>query len=256
MDLQLAGKHALVSASTSGLGLAIAVELAREGADVAICGRDPDRLDAARRQVERAATGRVLADKVDLRDDEQTRGWISATATELGGLDIAVTNTGGVPFGPVETFTLEEIRSAFDGNFFPSVNVAATALPWLRESGGGRLMFVTSEAVRQPHHGSGLSSVARLGLVGYAKGLAEAAGPDGVTVNVIAPGFHRTPILDVQYGDRVEAELAKVADSLPVRRVGDPADLGRLVAFLASGHAAYITGTVHLVDGGNSRGLG
>jgi 3-oxoacyl-[acyl-carrier protein] reductase len=115
--------------------------------------------------------------------------------------------------------------------------------------------MITSESIRQPHPESGLSSVARLGLLGYMKGLVEALGPSGVTVNVIAPGFHRTPILDEQFGADVDAELAKVTGRIPLGRVGDVDDFGALVTFLAGEQASYVTGSVVVADGGNTRGI-
>ncbi|MFI6934022.1 SDR family NAD(P)-dependent oxidoreductase [Streptomyces sp. NPDC050287] len=255
MNLGLAGKAALVAASSSGIGLAVAKVLAAEGADVSICGRDPERLAAAHKEVDACGPGRVLSRSVDLRDEDAAAGWVSETADTFGALHVVVTNSGGVPFGPVEDFEVAEYREAVNDNLLPHVSLSLAAAPQLREAGWGRIVMITSESVRRPHPGSGLSSVARLGVLGFAKGLVDAFGASGVTVNVLAPGFHRTPILDVQYGDEVEERLAEVAASLPVGRIGRAEDLGALVAFLASEQAAFVTGTVLLADGGNTRAI-
>ncbi|GGN74808.1 short-chain dehydrogenase [Streptomyces albiflavescens] len=255
MNLGLAGKAALVAASSSGIGLAVAKVLAAEGADVSICGRDPERLAAAHKEVDACGPGRVLSRSVDLRDEQTAAGWVREAAEAFGALHVVVTNSGGVPFGPVENFEVAEYREAVNDNLLPHVSLSLAAAPHLRQAGWGRIVMITSESVRRPHPGSGLSSVARLGVLGFAKGLVDAFGASGVTVNVLAPGFHRTPILDVQYGDEVEERLAEVAASLPVGRIGRAEDLGALVAFLASEQAAFVTGTVLLADGGNTRAI-
>jgi 3-oxoacyl-[acyl-carrier protein] reductase len=256
MDLHLTGRRALVAASTSGLGLAAALALAAEGADVSICGRRADRLAASAARVDAAGPGRVLATPVDLRDDGAAAAWVRHTASTWGGLEIVVTNSGGVPFGPVDSFSVADYRRALDDNLIPHVSVTLAALQALRSGGWGRVLMITSESVRQPDPASGLSSVARLGLLGYMKGLVASLGPSGVTVNVLAPGFHRTPILDVQFGDAVDAELERVASTIPLGRVGRVEDFGALVAFLAGEQASYVTGTVVVADGGNTRGIG
>ncbi|MFE1230481.1 SDR family NAD(P)-dependent oxidoreductase [Streptomyces sp. NPDC059442] len=256
MNLGLAGRAALVAASSSGIGLAVARVLAGEGADVSLCGRDPERLARAHEEVDACGPGRVLSTVVDLCDEDAAAGWVRRTAEEFGALHVVVTNSGGVPFGPVESFEVAEYRQAVNGNLLPHVSLSLAAAPYLRAAGWGRIVMITSESVRQPHPGSGLSSVARLGVLGFAKGLVNAFGPAGVTVNVLAPGFHRTPILDVQYGDKVEERLAEVAAGIPLGRIGRAEDLGALVAFLASEQAAFVTGGVLVADGGNTRGIG
>lgn len=256
MDLGLAGRVALVAASSSGLGLATARALAAEGAHVSLCARDPDRLARARAEVDASGPGRVLTTVVDLTDAEEAAAWVDRTAEEFGALHVVVTNSGGVPFGPVESFTVAEYRDAVEGNLLPHVSLALAAAPHLTAAGWGRIIMITSESVRQPHPGSGLSSVARLGVLGFVKGLVHTFGDAGVTVNVLAPGFHRTPILDVQYGEEVEERLTEVARSLPLGRIGRAEDLGALVAFLASEQAAFVTGSVLVADGGNCRGIG
>ncbi|CAM5508035.1 short-chain dehydrogenase [Streptomyces spiroverticillatus] len=256
MNLGLDGRVALVAASSSGIGLATAKALAAEGCDVSICGRDPQRLARAHKEVDAGGPGRVLSRTVDLRDEHAAAAWVRETERELGALHVVVTNSGGVPFGPVQDFEVAEYREAVNDNLLPHVSLALAAAPLLKRAGWGRIVMITSESVRQPHPGSGLSSVARLGVLGFAKGLVAHFGACGVTVNVLAPGFHRTPILDEQYGDRVEERLAEVAAGLPLGRIGRAEDLGALVSFLASEQASFVTGSVLVADGGSTRGIG
>ncbi len=256
MDLGLDGRVALVAASSSGLGLAVARTLAEEGAHVSICGRDPEKLARAHAELEGCGKGRVLSTVVDLCDESAAEEWVQHTAEQLGGLHIVVTNSGGVPFGPVESFSVAEYREAVNGNLLPHVSLSLAAAPHMSDAGWGRIIMITSEAIRQPTPGSGLSSVARLGVLGFVKGLVHSLGDSGVTVNVLAPGFHRTPILDEQFGAEVEDRIAAVARELPLGRIGQAQDLGALACFLASEQAAFVTGTVLLADGGNTRGIG
>jgi 3-oxoacyl-[acyl-carrier protein] reductase len=256
MELGLSGRVALVAASSSGLGLGVANALAAEGAHLSICGRDRDRLAKAHAEVNKVGGGDVLSVPVDITDDRAAGAWVQQTAETFGRLDIVVTNTGGVPFGPVDSFQAADYREAIDGNLLPHVSITLAAVPHLKRNRWGRILMITSEAVRQPHPESGLSSVARLGVLGYQKGLVHALGSSGVTVNVLAPGFHRTPILDEQFGPTVDDELAKVAGRIPLGRIGDVDDFGAIAAFLASEQAAYVTGTVFVADGGNTRGIG
>ncbi|WP_156754459.1 SDR family NAD(P)-dependent oxidoreductase [Actinokineospora pegani] len=255
MDLGIKDRVAAVAASSSGLGLAVAKALAREGAHVSLCGRDPARLARAHAEVNAEGPGEVLSHPVDIGDEAAAAAWVRHTADTFGGLDVVVTNTGGVPFGPVDSFGVADVREAVEQNLLPHVAITLAALPILRARGWGRVLMIASEAVRQPHPESGLSSVARLGVLGHMKGLVHAFGASGVTVNVLAPGFHRTPILDEQFGAEVDAELAKVAGRIPLGRIGDVDHFGALAAFLASEQADYVTGTVLVADGGNTRGF-
>lgn len=255
MDLGLTGKTAMVAGASSGLGLAVAERLAQEGCDVAICGRDQGRLTAAARRIEAAGAGRALAHKVDVRSDAEVRDWVAATVEETGSLHIVVTNGGGPPPGPVEAFGPADYRDALDTSLLPHVSLALAALPHLRAAGWGRILMIASETVRQPIPRYGLSNVARPGLVGFAKSLVDSLGAGDITVNVLAPGYHRTPALERQFGEDADRRIADIAADIPLGRVGDPADFAAVAAFLASGPAGFVTGTVQLVDGGANRGI-
>lgn len=256
MDLGLTGRVAAVSGSSSGLGLAIAKTLAAEGAHVAICGRNADKLARAEAEVAAAGPGKVISTALDLTDEAAAAAWIEHTAQSLGGLDILVTNSGGVPGGPVQDFAIADYRRAIDTSLLPHVSLTLAALPLLKQRGWGRILMIASEVVRQPNPDYGLSSVARLGILGYLKGLVDALADSGVTVNVLAPGYYRTQTLVKQFGADADSELARVAEGIPLGRIGDPADFGALAAFYASDQARYITGAVVLADGGRTRGIG
>ncbi|HEX4725239.1 MAG TPA: SDR family oxidoreductase [Pseudonocardiaceae bacterium] len=253
MDLGLTGRVALVAAATSGLGLGVAVALAGEGAEVALCGRDPGRLATAAAAVDAAGPGRVLASAVDVTDEAAVTAWVDSTVAELGGLHVVVTNGAGPKPGTVTEFGLADYRHALETSLLPHVGLTLAALPHLRAAGWGRLLMITSETVKQPIPRYGLSSVVRVGLVGFARALVAEIGASGVTVNVLAPGYHRTPALAGQLDTDSERELAS---GIPLGRLGDAIDFGAVATFLASRQAGFVTGAVLLVDGGSHRGLG
>jgi 3-oxoacyl-[acyl-carrier protein] reductase len=204
----------------------------------------------------------VLSSTVDVTDEAAAARWVHRTAEEFGALHVVVTNSPGVPHGTADTFGVGDYRRAFDGSTLPHVSVCLAALPYLRQAGWGRVLMITSESVRQPLPGTAMSAVARLGVLGFAKGLVHSLGPSGVTVNVLAPGVHQTPAFEgfvdaraTAFGVDRETALKEIAAEVPVGQIGQPADFGALVAFLASRHAGFVTGTVLLVDGGNTRGL-
>jgi 3-oxoacyl-[acyl-carrier protein] reductase len=168
-----------------------------------------------------------------------------------------------VPHGRADTFAVDDYRRAFDSSALPHVALTLAAAPHLRQAGWGRILMVTSEAVRQPLPGTAMSAAARLGVLGFAKGMVHALGASGITVNVLAPGVHQTPAFDGFVAARCaasgldrETALKEIAAEVPLGRIGRPADFGALAAFLASRHAGFVTGTVLLVDGGNTRGIG
>lgn len=255
MDLGIQDRVALVAGASSGLGLAIAKALAREGAHVSMCARNPAKLEAARSQVAAAGQGRVMAVSVDVRDSQAVEAWVNCTAESLGAVHIAVTNTGNPPPGPAGAFSLADYRKAIEETMLPAISIAQATLPHMRKAKWGRLLFLTSETVKQPVARYALSSTTRLGVVGYAKCLVQELGDSGITVNVLAPGYHRTPLLERGVGEDVEAGLAAIRERIPAKRIGNPEDFAALVAFLASERASFITGTVQLVDGGNTLGF-
>lgn len=258
MDLGLDGKVAIVAGASSGIGLAIAEELAREGARVAICGRDADRLASAEERVRAAGTGQVSSARVDLTDAAAVRRWVDGVADDHGALHVVVTNAGGPPAGPTGDYGLDAFRDGLELSLLGHIGMVQAALPHLRASGWGRILVVASETVRQPIPAYALSNVVRPGLVGYVKTLVQELGPGRITVNVVAPGYTATPPLlaDLPGSDR-ESELrdVAVAAGIPLERVAEPEDVAAAAAFLASDRAGFITGTVQLVDGGRTLGM-
>lgn len=257
MDLGLAGKVALVSGGSSGLGLAAATELAREGTHVAIGARAPERLAAAERTVKEVARGHVHTTRVDVTDTAAAGRWVDEVAADLGALHVVLVGGGGPPVGTASRFSLGEYRAAVDTVLLPAVHLALAALPHLRAAGWGRLLFVASETASVPIAPLALSGVTRAGLVRFAQSLAAEVGRDGVTVNVLAPGGTRTPPVEraaarLASGGDVEAQLRSIGSHTALGRLARPEEFAAVAAFLASERASYVTGGVHLVDGGAS----
>lgn len=255
MDLGLRGRVAAVAAASSGLGLAIATALAREGADVAISARTPDKLERARAAVDQAGPGRVIATPLDVQDTGLVQEWVDEVATELGALHVVVANAGGPPAGTATQFDVAAYREALELNLLSQIALVSAALPHLREAGWGRILFVTSMSVKQPIPTLALSNTARAGVAGYAKSLVADLGASGITVNLLAPGYHLTQRVEDLLGEDRQAALDRITADVPLGFIGDPDDFGAVAAFLASEQAAFITGAVIPVDGGQVRGL-
>lgn len=254
MDLGLQGRAAAVAGASSGLGLAIARALTAEGADVAIAARDRGRLEEARAELDAAGNGRVTATSVDVRDTSAVTAWINAAAHEFGELHIVVANAGGPPGGGATAFDIDAYRDAIELNLLSQIAITEAALPHLRAAGWGRVIYVASVSVKQPIPTLALSNTARAGVAGYAKSLVADLGDAGITVNVLAPGYHATERLEEVLGDD-DSALSAITSDIPLGRMGAPADFGAVAAFLASEQAGYITGAVLAVDGGLSRSL-
>ncbi|HEV2783351.1 MAG TPA: SDR family oxidoreductase [Actinophytocola sp.] len=251
MDLGLAGKVAMVAAASSGLGLGVARALAAEGAHVSLCARGADRLAMAHGEIDALGDGKVRSEVVDMNDPAAIRAWVDNTRHDFGAIDIVVSHTGGVRQGSVSEFGVDDYREALDTALIPHVALVLAAKPHLERAGWGRVLMITSESVRQPMPHNVLSGVARLGVLGFARNLVHGFGDRGVTVNVLAPGYHDTPALRGPSG----ADVAAAAAEVPLRSVGDPDDFGALAAFLASRQASFVTGALLLVDGGNTRAV-
>ena len=247
MDLGLSGRTAIVCGATSGMGLAVAEELVREGANVTMLGRRRDLLE---REAERLG---ALAVQGDLTIPQHLERLVQATVGAFGGIDILVLNGGGPPAGPAVGLTAEAVEEAVALLLTSHVTLVARCLPSLRESGRGRIVAIESSSVREPIANLALSNAVRPGVVGWLKTLARELGPDGITVNTIAPGRIDTDRLRAVYGPGgpSPADLEQV----PARRLGTPAEIAAVVCFLASDRAAYVSGAVVPVDGGLTRSL-
>ncbi len=266
MELGLENKVALVAGGSSGLGLAAARELAAEGAHVAIGARDRDRLASAERSVKAVARGRVSATSVDVTDRAAASRWVDDVAAEFGALHIVLVSGGSPPIGTASQFELAEYQAAIDRVLFPAVGLALAALPYLRAAGWGRLLFVASETASVPVAPLALSGVTRAAIVRFAQALAAETGRDGITVNVLAPGGVRTPPMEraaaklaaaagggaADGGGDIEAQLRAMGQHSALGRLASPEEIAAVATFLASERASFVTGVVHLIDGGAS----
>lgn len=250
MDLGLQGKRAAVAASSAGLGFASAEALAAEGVRVVVNGRSQDRVDAAvARLAERG--GDAVGVVGDVGSADGGARFVEAAIDALGGLDILVTNAGGPPAGTFASTDLDAYLGALELNLLSVVGMCHAAMPALEAQRWGRIVAITSIAVRQPIPTLILSNTARAGVTGFLKTLALEVAPLGVTVNSVLPGLHETDRLKALHGDRT----ADLAEGIPVGHVGRPADFGSTVAFLCSDQARSITGTALAVAGGADRAL-
>jgi len=256
MDLGLTEKTAVVLGSTSGLGLAVARALLEEGARVAISGRSPDRLATAHESLSLHAE-RLLAEPLDVTDGDALRAHLDRTAERLGPVEILVTNGGGPPPGGPTDVTDEGLDASFDLVLRSAVRAVQHVLPGMRARRWGRIVGMTSIAVRQPIPTLTYSNVMRSGLTAWFKTLAGEVARDGVLVNTVCTGFFRTQRLEELFrldaeknGTTVAEEEARQTASIPTRRLGDPREFGELVAFLCSERCSYLNGVALPVDGG------
>jgi 3-oxoacyl-[acyl-carrier protein] reductase len=241
MELGIDGRRAAVAAATSGLGLATARALAAEGVRVAICGRDEQRLAEAATSIGESCVALVA----DVSTPDGAAGFVAEATQALGGLDILVTNAGGPPPGNFASTPVDAYPAAIDLNLMSVVAMCKAAVPAMQQQGWGRVVAITSLAVRQPMAQLILSNTARAGATAFLKTLALEVAADGVTVNSVQPGLHRTPRVEQLYG-------GAQADDM---RMGEAADFGQVVAFLCGEPARFTTGVQLHVDGGAYLGL-
>jgi 3-oxoacyl-[acyl-carrier protein] reductase len=257
MDLGLRGRIALVAASSRGLGRAIAEELAEAGADLVMCARGEDALREAASHIERTSGVRVLALPADLADPSAVDRVIDEAMRAFGRVDVLVTNTGGPPAGPFESHSREAWDEAVRQNLGSVLNLTRPVLAGMKERRWGRIVNVTSIAVKQPVENLILSNSVRAAVTGFARTLANEVAEFGITVNNVLPGYTRTARVDelaakmaAARGTSAGDAFAKWEAEIPMRRLGEPREFAALVAFLASDRASYITGTSIPVDGG------
>lgn len=262
MDLGLKGKAAIVAAASKGLGKAVALELAREGARVAICSRNAQPLQRAADEI-RAATGAdVLAQALDVTDYAAVQKFVAAAEQRFGRVDICVTNAGGPPAKKFADIAIEEWRAAVDLTLMSAVYFAREVLPRMQKNRWGRLLTITSLSVKQPVDGLLLSNSIRAAVTGLARTLANEYGPFGITVNNVCPGYTRTERLDelaakMSAAETISAEqiFQRWSAAIPLGRVATPQEFAAVVAFLASERASYVNGVTLAVDGGAVKSL-
>lgn len=259
MSLGIDGNAALVTAGSAGLGLASAEALARENADVAVCGRTEERLDEARETLESAGDGDVLAVQADITDRDRVDAFVEETVEAFGGLDHVVTSAGGPPSGPFLDTTERDWYQAYDLLVMSVVWTTKAAHPHLVD-GGGTVVNITSRSVKEVIDDLVLSNSVRRAVIGLMKTLSREFAPE-VRVNAVLPGAHETSRIRelieqaVERGefDDYEEGRASWAEGVPLERVGDPRELGETVAWLSSERASYVNGVAVPVDGGSMR---
>jgi 3-oxoacyl-[acyl-carrier protein] reductase len=262
MDLGLKQKVALVVAGSRGLGKAVAEELAAEGASLILCARDAKVLTETAAAVATEHDAHVLAIPADVEIPADIKRVVDSGLDRFGRIDILVTNAGGPPAGRFDQITTEQWEAATRLTLYSAIEFARLVLPGMRERAWGRILNITSIAVKQPVDNLMLSNSLRAGVTGFARTLATEVAADGITVNNILPGYTRT--------ERVEELASMMADKqgisadqfkskweaeIPMRRLGEPREFAALAAFLVSERASYITGTSIQVDGGWIRSL-
>jgi 3-oxoacyl-[acyl-carrier protein] reductase len=262
MDLGLKDRVALVAASSTGLGKAVALGLAREGVALALCARTQRTLDNTAEEIRRETGAEVLARAIDVTQYEQVRAFVSEVAAHFGRLDICVANAGGPPSKSFADTSVEDWHTAAELNLMSTVYLAKETLPLMQQRRWGRFIAITSVTVKQPLDGLILSNAVRAGVLGLVKSLANEYGPSNVLVNNVCPGFTATARLN-ELAETLAAKGGVTPDDIekrwasqaPLGRVGQPEELANLVVFLASERASYITGESIAVDGGLVKGI-
>jgi len=262
MDLGLKNKVALVAGGSMGLGRAVALEMAREGAKVAICALDDPSLPAAEKLIRGETGAEVLAVAADVSDPLQATQFVRKARTHFGTVDILVNNAGGPPAMNFLEIDDTMWTNGFRLNLLSTIVMTREVVPVMKEKRWGRIINMTSIAVKQPIDGLILSNTVRSGVIGLAKTLSTELAPFNVTVNSVCPGYTLTD--RVRNLAKVVGEKEKVAPeavikrweaTIPMGRLGTPEEFAALVTFLASEQAGYITGAAIQIDGGWYRGV-
>lgn len=262
MNLGLAGKRALVTGGSAGLGFGAARALAEEGADLVVCARDEDRLAAAVGEIAKAARGKVVGLAGDVSRPDEPARIVRDAERALGEIGILMANAGGPPAGSILDLDEEQWMIGYQRTLMSAVRLTREVIPGMVRRRWGRIIYITSTTVKQPIDGLLLSNVFRPGVAGLAKTIAAELGPHGITVNAVCPGPYETDritelltIRAEKAGISVEEERIRYLAGVPVGRFGHPIELGRTIAFLASEQASFVTGCSWSVDGGSIRGI-
>ena len=260
MDLSIQGKNGIVCASSQGLGKSAAVDLAKEGVNLAICSRNKDKINLVKEEIEQIADVKVVAIEADLSSEKDINALFQEAKKELKAIDILINNNGGPPPSTFEELTDEDWQRTFNSTMMSAIRLSKLVLPDMKKNKWGRIINISSVSVKTPVNGLFLSNSIRMGVLGWAKALSDEVAPHGITVNSVCPGTTKTErieqILNAQSKssgkDKSEIEEA-MANSIPMLRIGEATDLSALITFLASEKASYMTGLAVQVDGGSAR---
>ena len=262
MEFGLKGKRAIVMAASRGLGYASALGLAREGCRLIVCSRDQSRIEAAAAAIKKATNAEVTALVADVSSASEAKRLVDAAVSAYGGLEIVVHNAGGPPAGETLQMTEEQWQKAFEQNLLSFTRIVGAAAPEMKKAGYGRVITIASSSIKQPIPNLALSNALRAGVWGIAKTLSRELAPQGILVNVIAPGridTERIAELDqanaTKSGKSIEDVRKASVSSIPLGRLGRPEELANLVVFLASQAGSYITGQAITVDGAAGNAL-
>jgi 3-oxoacyl-[acyl-carrier protein] reductase len=253
MELGIKNKTAFVAASSQGLGKMVALELAQEGASIIICSRNKTNLENTKQEIEKQTGATVLALAGDLSLAAEREQIIKMTLQAYNKIDILVTNTGGPPAGKFESFKQEDWDNAYHNLLSPVVGLANGFLPGMKQQRWGRIISITSMAVKQPVNNLVLSNSVRASVVGLVKTLSNELAMYNITVNNVMPGYTETERLNELIRENPSFSSAK--SEIPMGRFGKPEEFAAAVVFLASERAGYITGQSLAVDGGWIRGI-
>jgi len=262
METGLRNRVAIVAASSQGIGRATALALAAEGAHLALCARNADALEQVAEEARRVHGVSVHTDTFDVADDLRVRQFAEAVHRRFGRVDVCVTNAGGPPAKAFLDTTMTEWDSAYQLNLRSIVSFAHAVLPYMQQQHWGRIVTITSVAVKQPVPEIVLSNAVRAGVLGLVRSLATQFGPDNITINNVGPGYTATARMKELAETRARAAGAdaadyetQIAEGIPLRRLAQPEEVADAIVWLASERASYVTGQTVLVDGGVYRGL-
>jgi 3-oxoacyl-[acyl-carrier protein] reductase len=262
VDLGLKNKVAVVAAASKGLGRAVAFELAREGARIAICSRNRDSIRHTAEVIHAETGAEVHYEQCDVTRGDDVRNFITNTIHRFGDIHVLVTNGGGPPAGLFVNLQPQDWMAAFHLNLMSVIQLCAEVIPHMQRNRWGRIINITSIAVKQPVEGLMLSNSLRSAVIGFAKTLSNEVAPYNILVNNVCPGYTRTERVEELSASMAERKglskagiIANWEESIPMGRLGEPNEFAALVAFLASERASYITGTTIPIDGGAVKGL-
>jgi 3-oxoacyl-[acyl-carrier protein] reductase len=252
MDLGIQDRVALILASSKGLGKAVAIELAKEGAKVIICGTDAVALAATKAEIEILSPHNVASFVCDITNENDRKNLVEQSVKAFGTIEILVTNTGGPAAGAFEDFNLDDWKHLYNLLFLSAVDIIQQALPGMKENHFGRILTITSVAVKQPADNLISSNAVRTSLLGLVKSLSNEVAIYGITVNNLLPGYTHTNRLEnlIEKNPKVN----EVKETIPMKRFGTTAEFAAAAAFLVSERASYITGQSLAVDGGWIKG--